>query len=177
MTPTASTRVRQRIARLLDDRGQTQRSLARALGHGDQWASNLLSGRSMLAWDDLDKVAAFLNVPPSELVRVSDDPWELTPTEMRAIRAMRMLPPSVRDHLVTLADYLVGTTPDEVEILKQVRELSDENRRLVERWIDVTLRGQGTESRQVTPDDLRETAAPRVAPIRHTRHARAKSPR
>ncbi len=164
--PDAATRVRQRIARLLDDRGHTQRALAKALGHGDQWASNLLSGRQQLAWDDLDKVAKFLNVPPGELVRVSDEPWELTPTEMRVVRALRMLPPAVRDHLVTLADYLIGATPDEVHLLKRVRQLTPGELRRIEHWIDVTLLAQGTEPTVATHADLQATSALRAASAR-----------
>lgn len=165
----AATRLRQRIVRLLDDRGQTQRALARALGHGDQWASNLLSGRQQLAWDDLDKVAKFLNVPPGELVRVSDEPWELTPTEMRVVRALRMLPPAIRDHLVTLADYLIGATPDEVELLKRVRQLTPAELHRIEHWIDVTLLAQGSAPELATHADLQVTSAMRAASARRAR--------
>lgn len=156
MLPDAATRVRQRIARLLEDRGQTQRALARALGHGDQWASNLLSGRSQLTWDDLDKVAAFLRVPPGEIVRVSDEAWELSPTEMRVVRALRMLPPSIREHLVTLADYLIGTTPEEIELLRKIRQLKPEEIQTFERWIGVTLLRLGDGSTSGSRADLVE---------------------
>jgi transcriptional regulator with XRE-family HTH domain len=168
-TPDAATRVRQRITRLLEDRGHTQRAFAKALGHGDQWASNLLSGRSQLTWDDLDKVAKFLRVPPSEIVRMSEDAWELTPTEMRVVRALRMLPPAVRDHLVTLADYLIGATPDEVELLKRVRQLTPAELRRIEHWIDVTLLAQGSDPTLATHADLRVTTAVRAAPARRNR--------
>lgn len=168
-TPDAPTRVRQRIARLLDDRGLTQRALARALEHGDQWASNLLSGRQQLAWEDVDKVAKFLRVPPSELVRVSDDAWELTPTEMRVVRALRMLPPTIRDHLVTLADYLIGATPDEVNLLKRIRQLDADELRQIEHWIDVTLLQPGVQPALAGPSDLAATTATRAARSRRTR--------
>ena len=39
--------------------------------------------------------------------RDEDELWELRPTEMRLVRAVRALPPVLRDHLVTLAEYLV----------------------------------------------------------------------
>ena len=107
----APARVRQRIARLLEDRGRTQRALAHHLGHGDQWVSNLMAGRHVLSLKELDRVADFFNVPPGEIVRVADEPWELTPTEMRVVRALRMLPPAIRDHLVTLADTWFGPPP------------------------------------------------------------------
>lgn len=166
------TRVRQRIRRLLEDRGRTQRAFATALGHGDQWASNLLSGHSQLAWGDVDKVAQFLRVPPSELVRMSDDPWELTPTEMRVVRALRMLPPTVRDHLVTLADYLIGATPDEVELLKRVRQLSADELRQIEHWIDITLLQPDVSPALAGPSDLAATTAMRAARSPRTRRQR-----
>ena len=167
--PDAATRIRQRIARLLDERGLTQRAMAHAIGHGDQWASNLLTGRQQLAWEDVDKIADFLRVPPGELVRVSDEAWELTPTEMRTVRALRMLPPAVRDHLVMLADYLIGATPDEVELLKRVRRLSAEQLRRIEHYMDVELLAGGTEPSQANHDDLRATTATRPAGSRRTR--------
>lgn len=135
----ARTRVRQRIKRLLEDRGQTNRALGKWLGHQDQWVSNLLAGRFALSLDELDRVALFFRVPPSEIVRMSDEPWELAPTEMRVVRALRMLPPAVRDHLVTLADYLIGATPEEVELLKSVRQLSDEDVRVLEAWMKLRI--------------------------------------
>lgn len=122
----ARTRVRQRLRRLLDDQGKTNRALADWIGHREQWVSNLLAGRFPLSLDELDRVAQFVRVPPSELVRQSDDPWELTPTEMRMVRALRLLPMSVRDHLVILADYLIGVTPEEVDLLTQIRSLTED---------------------------------------------------
>lgn len=174
MTPLdPATRVRQRIARLLEDRGFTQRQMAKSLGHGDQWASNLLSGRSQLTWDDFDKVAKFLRVPPSELVRLSEDAWELTPTEMRVVRALRMLPVIVRDHLVTLADYLVGATPDEVELLAQVRALTEEEMQGLQHYLDTMRRASGVPHRTTTPEGHPLTdMPPHVVVARRRRRAK-----
>lgn len=138
-TTDARTRIRQRIRRLLEDRGKTNREFAKYLGHGDQWASNLLAGRFGLSLDELDRVAAFLRVPPGEIVRVSEEPWELSPSEMRVVRALRMLPPPVREQLVLMADYLVGVTPDEVEVLKKLRALDEAELAKVDHFLDVTL--------------------------------------
>lgn len=149
-TSEARTRIRQRIRRLLEDRGKTNRALAQWLGHGDQWVSNLLAGRFSLSLDELDRVAKFFNVPPGEIVRTSDEPWELSPTEMRVVRALRMLPPPVRDHYATLLDYTIGTTPDEIGLLTRIRELSEENLAVVERWIDLKRFEQA--HAQTTPD-------------------------
>lgn len=169
MADTPRTRVRQRIKRLLEDRGKTQRALARFLGHSDQWASNLLRGEFTLSLDEIDRVAAFLNVPPSEIVRVSDDAWELSPSEMRVIRSLRMLPPPVRDHLVTLADYLVGVTPEEVELLNRIRALTVANMQVVDRWIEMKLFEQVRGPGALDHVDLPETATTPVKPIRRTR--------
>jgi len=129
MTATdARTRVRQRIRRLLDDQGKTNRALAKWIDHREQWVSNMLAGRFPLSLDEIDRVALFLNVPASELIRHSEDPWELSPTEMRMVRALRMLPTSVRDHLVMLADYLIGVTPAEVDLLTQIRQLTEDEK-------------------------------------------------
>ena len=151
----ARERVRLRIKRLLEERGKTQRMFAKALEHGDQWASNFLRGEFALSLDQLDAAAAFLGVPPSELVRQGEDAWELSPSEMRVVRALRMLPPPVREHMVTLTDYLVGTTPDEVELLRRIRNLGIENLHVVEQWIDLKLleqvRGQAARGPAAPP--------------------------
>jgi transcriptional regulator with XRE-family HTH domain len=170
--PDAATRVRQRIARLLDERGHTQRSFAKALGHGDQWASNLLTGRQQLAWEDVDKVARFLKVPPGELVRVSDEPWELSPTEMRVVRALRLLPVLVRDHLVTLADYLIGATPEEVELLKKIRSLDEEETAQLSHWIEVQILSSDVVRRTTTPEGHPLTTPKRVTQSPHARRKR-----
>src|SRR3990167_4299022 len=168
----ALTRVRQRIRRLLEDSSSTQRELARWLGHGDQWASNLLAGRQSLSLGDLDRVAAFFGVPPGEIVRVADEPWELSPTEMRLVRASRMLPPTVRDHLVTLADYLIGVVPDEIERLTMMREMDPDDLRVVDQWIEMKrfekARGLAT-PRHV---DLAMAATPQAASTPRTRGTR-----
>ena len=172
MQMTARTRVRLRIKHLLEERGKTQRLFAKALGHGDQWASNFLRGEFALSLDQIDAAATFLGVPPSELVREGGDPWELSPSEMRVVRAMRMLPPPVRDHLVILADYLIGVTPEEVEFLNRIRTLTVENLQVVDRWIEMKLfeqaRGPAAPGRAAPT----QTVAPPTMPARRTRTGR-----
>ena len=131
------TRIRQRIRRLLDDRGMKQRAFAVRMGHTEQWVSNLFRGDFTLTMDDLDKAAEALQVPPSEIVRLHDDPWELTPTEMRAVRALRMLPASIRDHAVTMLDYTVGVWPEEADLIVAIRALGEEgiNLHVVQEWL------------------------------------------
>lgn len=170
--PDARTRIRQRIRRLLEDRGKTNRALAQWLGHGDQWVSNLLAGRFPLSLDELDRVAKFLNVPPSEIVRESDDPWELTPTEMRAIRALRMLPPHIRDHEVEHLDYLIGATPEESQHLVTYRELTQRNQAILERWADALRKQQVLGLDEEDPPDLSMTLEQRAAQSPRTRRGR-----
>lgn len=178
----ARTRLAQRIRRLLEDRGLTNRALATHLGHKDAWASHLLAGRFALSLDEIDAVAAFLGVPASDLVRHSYDPWELDAQEMRVVRAVRMLPPIVREHLVTLADYLVGATPEEVELLHGIRTLQPADQRVLEQWIRVRLRLRGDELIGLDPDapagtDETPTAAtPRIRPVLMRKRARRTPP-
>lgn len=151
-TPDAATRLRQRVARLLEDRGMTQRIFAKKVGHGDQWASNFLTGRNDLTWDDVDRVASALGVPPGELIRVSDEPWELMPTEMRLLRASRMLPQVLRDHLVMHAEFLIGNLPDDVERQSLLRRLTEEELARVDEYIRVTILAKDAVRRTTTPE-------------------------
>lgn len=171
-SPDAPTRARQRIKRLLEDRGYTNRALGKAIGHGDQWVSNMLSGRQRLSLRDLDSIAVFLRVPPGEIVRVSDEPWELSPTEMRAIRALRMLPPPVRDFYVGLADWTVGVVPEEAERLQKIRQLSDENMEVVDRYIEMKLFEQSRGPRAPNRVDDPPATAPPARKARRTRGQR-----
>lgn len=137
MADTPRTRIRQRIKRLLEDRGRTQRDFAKFLGHGDQWASNLLRGEFTLSLDELDRTAQFFGVPPGEIVRVSEEPWELSPTEMRVVRALRTLPPPVRDTFAQLADWTIGVLPDELDLLMIIRRLDDDGRQALSHWAEL----------------------------------------
>lgn len=170
----ARTRVRQRIRRLLEDRGKTGRALGKYLGHTDQWVSNLLAGRFPLKLDELDQVAAFFEVPPSEIVRSATEPWELMPTEMRVVRALRMLPPIIRDHLAELTDYLVGATPDDITLLRRIRQLSSEDLRKIEHWLDLVLLTPSARPETAIPLDLMPTAAPPLRRVSRIRRGRGK---
>lgn len=172
MPESPRTRVRQRIKRLLEDRGRTQREFAQWLGHGDQWASNLLRGEFTLSLDEIDRVAAFLNVPPGELVRVSDEPWELTPTEMRVVRALRMLPPPVRDTFAQLADWTIGVLPDELDLLMIIRRLDDDGRRALTHWAELKTVEQAHARRAPDHGDQRTPSVPPVGATQKSRGRR-----
>lgn len=159
----ARERVRVRLRNFLLDKGISGRAFGKRLGHGDQWVSNLLNGKFSLGLDDLDAAAKIVERTPSDLVRKDEDElWELRPTEMRLVRAVRELPPALRDHLVTLAEYLVGVVPDEIEFLNAYRLLTPEEQVRVRHGVEVLLVTQtaapkrgNTESRPGTDDQER----------------------
>lgn len=144
----APARVSARIRQRLEELGMTGREFAKRLdGHGDAWVSNLLANKFALSLRELDKAASILRVQPGDLVRQSDDGYDLAPTELRVIRGLRLLPPAVRDQMVILIEYLIGVapetdvlTPSERALLSRVRRLEIEDRSLVERQIDRALR-------------------------------------
>lgn len=162
----AHERVRARLRQFLADDGVTGRAFAKRVGHSEQWVSNLLNGRVALALDDLDAAAAAVRRTPSELVRKDEgDLWELRPTEMRLVRAVRELPPALRDHLVTLAEYLVGVVPDEIDFLNAYRQLTPDEQTRVRHGVEVLLATQtfapkrgSTESHQAGGDQSRRGA-------------------
>lgn len=149
----AARRVSARIKQRLEELGTTNRAFGQSLGRNDAWVSSLLSNKFDLLLRELDRVASVLRLPAGELVRFSDEAWDLTPTEMRVVRSLRMLPPVVRDHIMLLADYLVGATPPEIEFLQRVRRLEDEDRRRIVHWVDVSLGASPTTARPLGPEE------------------------
>lgn len=169
VAPDARTRVRQRIRALLEKRGKTNRAFAGWMGHKDQWASNLLAGRFSLSLDELDRAASFLNVPPSDLVKLDDQSVELSPSERRVVEAMRTLPVPVRDHLMLLADYLVGVTPREVDFLATVRRLSAADQKRIFDYAAMTALVRSPEPDPVDLIGPPETSGQPASPTQHTR--------
>lgn len=134
----ARERVRRRLKALLSEHGVTGRAFGKRLGHGDQWVSNLLNGRFALSLEDLDEAAHLARTTPSELVRHdSDEIAVLSPTEARVVRALRVVPPAIRDHVVTLLDYLRGVAPEEIELLRRFRQLTAEEQQTIVHGLDV----------------------------------------
>lgn len=164
----AAQRVSARIKQRLEELGWTGRRFAKELGHGDPWISGLLANRFALSLAELDKAASVLNLPPSELVRLSDAAWELSPSEKRLVRGLRVLPPVIRDHIILLVEYLIGVTPEEVTLLQKVRRLSAPELKKVDHWIDVTLLSRSLEPETAAPLDFPSTSQPPAAPIRRT---------
>lgn len=149
----ARERVRLRLKDLLAEHNIDQRTFGKKLGRQrpDQYAWSILSGRAPLALDDLDVAAHVARTTPGELVRgLDEEAWILSPTEMRTVRALRALPPAIRDHLVTLADYLRGVAPEEIELLQRYRQLDPEEQERLVHGLEVLwltrLDGPGTRS-------------------------------
>lgn len=157
----AHERVRARLRQFLANDGLTGRAFAKRVGHSEQWVSNLLNGRVALALDDLDAVAVATKRTPSELVRKDEDElWELRPTEMRLVRAARELPPALRDHLIVLAEYLVGVAPDEIGFLNSFRLLTPEEQMRVRHGVEVLLATQNAVPRRESRESPEATGDP-----------------
>jgi len=138
---TARERVRLAIRRRLDDLGMTGRAFGRSFsanhgkGHVDTWVSGLLNGQFALSLDELDEAARILETKASELVRSPHDHSDyLSPAEYELLTTVRSLPPVMREVLVTLAQYLVGVTPAEIEFLDEYRDLTDDEQGRVRHW-------------------------------------------
>lgn len=165
--PNARERVRLAIKRRLDETGMTGRAFGRAFsandgkGHGDQWVSNLLADKHTLSLDELDEAARILKTKATELVRSEYERAEfLRPEEQDLIDALRKVPPVIRDHLTTLAEYLVGVAPDEVDLLDEYRELSAAEQIRIRHWIHVTrLSAAPAPGLELLPDQT-PTASP-----------------
>lgn len=172
-------RVRLAIIRRKNDLGMTNREFGRKFstpdgkGHGDQWASNLLSPKqpTSLSLQELDEAARILKTTAAELVRSPYDHSEyLTPTEHRFMQALRALPPPIRDHFLTLAEYLIGVAPEEMAFLLEYRGLaSDGDRAKVQHWTHALRMSEEPVPGLTILPDHRETAARPTVAVHRTR--------
>jgi len=169
MADTARHRVQRRIQERLAELGMTGRKFAAQFGHKDGWVNAILGGRNALKLDDLDRAAHVLKMTAGDLVRQGEDAWDLRPTEMRLIRALRLLPPTLQDHLVILAEYLIGVLPDEIEHLAEFRELTDEQRGWIRHWTHVFLIAGELGPGRAAPADPGEIVAPPDVQARRSR--------
>lgn len=105
---TAMDRLRRRLAALLDERTHSgklrQKALAAHFGKSEAWLTNILHGKRGFRIVDLDTLAEFFHVPPSEFVRDdAADLIEVTPTELQLLRRLRRASPEFRLAILTLA--------------------------------------------------------------------------
>lgn len=181
--PSAKDRVRDRLVERLDELGMTAKTFGAKMGKdsGSSWFNAIKAGRNALQLEDLDRAAFHLRLTPSDLVRRGTDLFELRPTESRVIRAIRLLPPIIQDYLVTLAEFLVGVFPEEVDFLHEYRELGEKQRALIRHWAHVMKLGGGDEQDLPVLDDLPGTAAGNAtragAPKNHRRGSDDQGPR
>jgi hypothetical protein len=158
----ARERVRLAIRRRLEDIGMTGRAFGRAFsankgkGHVDTWVSGLLNGQFALSLEELDEAAHILNTTAASLVKHPQEYADyLTPGEHRLLTAIRSLPPSIKDHFLTLAEYLIGVAPDEINHLMEYRDLTPEERQRIDHWIHVTrLTPKPAPTVTIRPDQL-----------------------
>lgn len=177
----ARERVRQALRRRLEDLGMTGRAFGRAFpandgkGHVDTWVSGLLNGQFGLSLEELDDAARILKTTAAQLVKSDFEQAEyLTPTEHRIIEAVRAVPASIRDHVLTLVEYLVGVTPDEIDALDEYRELTPEEKTRVRHWMHVTrIAREPVPGLAILPDQPATTVRP-PSESAHTRRRRQK---
>lgn len=148
-TVNARERVRLAIRQRLEALGMTQREFGRRFsandgkGHVDTWVSSLLAGQFALSLDELDEAARILKVSPCALIKSDVETAEyLTPTEARIVTAVRALPPPIRDHVKTLAEYLLGVAPEEVTHLMEFRKLEPQDQEKVQHWTHALVLAQ-----------------------------------
>lgn len=130
----AAARVRRRIAEWVKREGHGSRKrLAEAVkgmygqSRSGAWVTDLIDGPEKKGQDlrlrDLDAVAAFLGVPPGELVaRDGHEYIEVTPTELKLVRYFRTLPVVVQQHMVAYLDFLFAAHERELAQIKHERE-------------------------------------------------------
>jgi hypothetical protein len=179
----ARERVRLAIRQRLADLGMTGRTFGKTFsandgqGHVDQWVSNLLTGKFALSLDELDEAARILKTTAATLVKSDFETAEyLTPTEHRILEAVRGLPPPIRDHVRTLAEYLVGVAPEEIDHLMKFRELTPGEREKIDHWTDaLRLAREPVPGLAILPDH-QQIDAPRSASGNRTRDRQKKKP-
>lgn len=166
----AAHRVSARIKARLEELGMTNREFAKRVGpHRDAWVSNLLGNKFALSLRELDKAAEILGVPSGELVRGEDDAWELTPTEKHIVRTLRLVPSRVIvDSFAALADHVAGVTPDEVDLLREIRTFDVWELQRLRNYLAGVLQSRGTGHGREDHSDPPRSGQPPAAANPHT---------
>jgi len=66
-------------------------------GKKDGWINAIKKGRNSLKLEHLDTVAHVLRMTTGDLVREGNAGWDLRPTELRVVQALRLLPFALQD--------------------------------------------------------------------------------
>jgi transcriptional regulator with XRE-family HTH domain len=101
-----SEQVRLRLREEMEKQKVSQRDLASLVGWSQSRVAHLLTGRVEMSIDDLAEMAFALSLSVLEAVRDRGLEFcaEMTPTEMRALDALRAIGQSRRDAILTLLD-------------------------------------------------------------------------
>lgn len=169
--PDPAERVRRRALHRIHELGLAKRELGKRMdGKKDAWANEVLKGEIKFQLKDLDLLARALKTTAAALVKSEDEDAEyLTPSERRLLRAIRALPMAVRDHLIVLADYLVGVMPEEIELLTLYRSLTEEERERLEHAAHVLKLSQGVEARTRRSESHQDATDPAASTSRRAR--------
>jgi transcriptional regulator with XRE-family HTH domain len=109
-----SQRVRQRIREEMTKQRLSQRDVSGLLKWSQSRVAKLLTGRVELGVDDLGALAFAVGISPTEAVRDRGLEFcaELTPTELRMLEHLRLLPPEQRDAFFSILRAQPSHLPD-----------------------------------------------------------------
>lgn len=116
-------RCRKRLALLLDVRTHSgvirQKRFAEYMDKSEAWVTNVLQGKRGIRIVDLDKVADFFRIPPSDLVREDNaELIEVTPSEKALLRKMRRMGPDAISAFYTFAGLMPPPSPTPTKKVK-----------------------------------------------------------
>jgi transcriptional regulator with XRE-family HTH domain len=128
---TLSERAIRRIRDEMDTRNLSQRDLAERLGCSQGRVAKILNHRVELRVDDLEKLAQFVALPVTEVIRDRGLEFyaELTPSEVRMIERLRQRPHLMQGVFMLLEISGVILTPTAPQKRKPGRPLNSERRK------------------------------------------------
>lgn len=110
---TPATRVRDRMRAWMETTGVSQRDFADDLDKSQVWLQKVLAGENAVRLKDLDEVAMAMRTTASELVRSTEERYqlELTPSEVRIVEKLRRRPEAFAAIAALLQVPTPPTTP------------------------------------------------------------------
>jgi len=105
---------RKRIREALAAEHISQRDIGSALGCSQSCVGKILTGRTALSVDDVEKLCQLVHLSPVEAFR---DPGlefvaDMTPTELRILERFRQLPATTKAAILELLNVKAPTGPD-----------------------------------------------------------------
>lgn len=94
--------------------GHSEQDLADMLKWSQSRVSQKLTGKTPITLDELSALCMMLKMTPVEAVRDHGLEFcaEMTPTELRALENLRLLPQNERDAIITILRAKAGAKPD-----------------------------------------------------------------